>query len=54
VIVIRTARSGRHVTVFSTDNLRRRELRRGDFVELYGNWTRNGAFRAYDVDVIGY
>jgi hypothetical protein len=48
--VVRTGR--RYVTVFSTDNLRRREMRRGDVVDVYGSWTRDGVFRAYDVDVI--
>jgi hypothetical protein len=50
--VVRDGR--RYITVFSTDNLRRRELRRGDVVDVYGSWARNGVFRAYDVDVVGY
>lgn len=47
--VIRTERSGRFVTVVSRD---RRHVRRGDYVELYGDWSRRGIFRADDVDLI--
>lgn len=47
--VIRTVGTGRFVTVVSRD---RRNVRRGDYVELYGDWSRRGVFRADDVDLI--
>lgn len=46
-------RNGEYVTVI----LPRRAgyVRPGDYVELYGDWSRRGAFAAYDVDVLrGY
>jgi hypothetical protein len=48
--VVRNEASGSFVTVISAD--RRREVRPGDYVELYGDWSRNGVFRARDVDVL--
>jgi hypothetical protein len=50
--VVRNDATGSFVTVVSRD--RRHDVRAGDYVELYGDWTR-GVFRAYDVDIIdGY
>jgi len=48
--VIRNEASGSFVTVISAD--RRRNVRPGDYVELYGDWSRNGVFRARDIDLI--
>jgi hypothetical protein len=48
--VIRNEASGSFVTVISAD--RRRNVRPGDYVELYGDWSRNGIFRARDIDLI--
>lgn len=48
--VIRDQSTGRWVTVVSREPLRR--MRRGDFVEVDGEWTRPGVFRAYDVDLL--
>jgi hypothetical protein len=48
--VIRDDASGMFVTVIARDRAR---VRRGDYVELYGDWTRRGVFRADDVDLIG-
>jgi hypothetical protein len=47
--LLRNDSTGRHVTVSMRDNER---VRRGDYVELYGDWSRGGVFRAYDVDVV--
>lgn len=49
--VLRDRSTGRFVTVVSREPLRR--MRRGDYVEVDGEWTRRGVFRAYDVDLIG-
>ncbi|HVS31716.1 MAG TPA: hypothetical protein VMS98_09695 [Thermoanaerobaculia bacterium] len=46
--VIRNEATGSYVTVVMRD--RRREVRPGDYVELYGDWSRSGLFTAYDVD----
>jgi hypothetical protein len=48
--VLRDDASGRFVTVVSREPLRR--MRRGDFVEVYGDWARRGVFRADDVDLV--
>jgi hypothetical protein len=48
--VIRNEASGSFVTVISADN--RRNVRAGDYVELYGDWSRNGVFRARDIDLV--
>ena len=48
--VVRNEASGSFVTVAARD--RRGEVRPGDYVELYGDWSRGGVFRAYDVDVV--
>lgn len=50
--VIRNEASGSFVTVVMRD--RRREFRPGDYVEVYGDWSRSGVFRAYDVDLLDY
>jgi hypothetical protein len=47
--VIREERSGRYITVLDRDDDR---VRRGDYVELNGEWSRDGLFRAYDIDVL--
>ena len=48
--VVRNEATGSFVTVVNRD--RRREVRPGDYVEIYGDWTRSGFLRAYDVDLI--
>ena len=48
--VMRDQSTGRWVTVVSREPLR--QMRRGDFVEVDGEWVRNGIFRAYDVDLL--
>ena len=47
--VLRNERTGHYVTVVMRD--RRLDVRPGDYVELYGDWSRN-VFRAYDVDLL--
>lgn len=47
--VLRDERSGRYITVLDRDDDR---VRRGDYVELNGEWGRGGVFRAYDIDVL--
>jgi hypothetical protein len=47
--VVRDDNSGRFITVVNTD---RRRVRRGDYVEVYGDWSRRGLFRAWEVDVL--
>lgn len=49
-LVVRDERTGGRVTVLSNENIRRRDLRRGDLVEVDGNWVGRGVFRAFDVD----
>lgn len=49
--VLRDRSTGRFVTVVSREPLRR--MRRGDIVEVDGEWTHRGVFRAYDVDLLG-
>jgi len=48
---LRDARSGRTITVDLRGN-QDRQLRRGDYVELSGRWTRDGIFSAYRIDDI--
>ncbi len=48
--VVRNEASGSFVTVEMRD--RRRDVRAGDYVELEGEWTRSGLFRAYDVNLL--
>jgi hypothetical protein len=48
--VLRDRSTGRFVTVVSREPLRR--MRRGDIVEVDGEWTRPGVFRAWDVDLL--
>ena len=50
--VIRNEATGSFVTVVMRD--RRRDVRPGDFVEMYGDWSRSGLFQAYDVDLLDY
>ncbi|HEX6179117.1 MAG TPA: hypothetical protein VF057_12210, partial [Thermoanaerobaculia bacterium] len=51
--VIRNEATGSYVTVLNSD--RRRDVRSGDYVEVVGDWSRAGVFRAYDVDLLdGY
>ncbi|HUP49708.1 MAG TPA: hypothetical protein VNA04_13055 [Thermoanaerobaculia bacterium] len=48
--VLRNEATGSFVTVLMRD--RRRDVRPGDYVELYGDWSRSGLFQAYDVDLL--
>lgn len=48
--VIRNDATGSFVTVILRD--RREDVRAGDYVELYGDWSRNGVFQAHDVDLL--
>lgn len=48
--VIRNEATGSFVTVVAAG--RERHVRAGDYVELYGDWSRNGVFRARDIDLI--
>lgn len=50
--VMRNDATGSFVTVFMRDRDARRELRSGDYVEVYGDWSRNGLFQAYDIDLL--
>ncbi len=50
--VLRDDRTGRHVTVVTRD--RRERVRRGEYVEVTGDWARRGVFEAYDVDRLDY
>lgn len=50
--VIRNEASGSFVTVINRD--RRGSIRAGDYVEVYGDWSRSGVFQARDVDRLGY
>lgn len=50
--IVRNDRTGSFVTVVMRD--RRRDVRAGDYVELYGEWSRSGVFHAYDVDLLDY
>jgi hypothetical protein len=47
--VVRNDASGSFVTVVMRDRYPD-NIRPGDYVEITGDWTRNGVFRAYDVD----
>ena len=49
--VVRNEASGSFVTV-RADGYEADRVRAGDYVELYGDWTRSGYFRAHDVDLI--
>ena len=51
VFTMRDERTGRFVTVVMRD--RDERVRRGDFVEVDGRWSRSGVFEAYDVDRLG-
>ena len=50
--VVRNDATGSFVTVISRD--RRANIRPGDYVEVEGEWRRNGLFTAYDVDLLDY
>lgn len=47
--VVRNEATGSFVTVILRDR-RPDDIRPGDFVELYGDWSRYGVFAAYDVE----
>ncbi|HKR65172.1 MAG TPA: hypothetical protein VJZ00_15685 [Thermoanaerobaculia bacterium] len=49
--VIRNEASGSFVTVATRDRYRE-DVRAGDYVELTGDWTRNGLFEARRVDIV--
>lgn len=51
--VVRNEATGSFVTVVMRDR-GRDPVRAGDYVELGGDWTRNGLFEAYRVDIIDY
>lgn len=51
--VVRNEATGSFVTVVMRDR-RPDNVRAGDYVELYGDWTRSGVFQAYDVDRLDY
>lgn len=51
--VVRNEATGSFVTVVTRDREADR-LRAGDYVELYGGWTRSGLFEARDVDLVDY
>ena len=48
--VVRNDATGSFVTVVNRD--RRRDVRPGDYVEVYGDWSRSGVLQAYDVDLL--
>lgn len=48
--VVRNDATGSFVTVVARD--RGTDVRPGDYVELSGEWTRGGAFQAWDVDLL--
>lgn len=48
--VIRNEATGSFVTIELRD--RRQDVREGDYVELRGDWSRSGVFRAVDVDLL--
>jgi hypothetical protein len=50
--VVRNDATGSYVTVVERD--RGMDVRPGDYVELSGDWTRGGIFRAWDVDLLDY
>lgn len=52
ILVLRNEATGSFVTVDLRD--RRHNVRRGDYVEVQGEWTRGGIFRARDLDVLDY
>jgi len=54
-LVLRDRRSNALITVDMRATARRsridlNDLRRGDLVSLNGNWSRDGVFRAYEID----
>ena len=56
-LLLREERTGRVLNVDMRDTARRsridlNDLRRGDRVSLNGNWSRNGVFRAYEIDSV--
>ncbi len=51
--VVRNDASGSFVTVVARDR-RWDDVRPGDYVEIAGDWTRNGVFQAYQVDIVDY
>lgn len=50
--VMRNDATGSFVTVVMRD--RYRDVRPGDYVEIYGDWTRSGVFQAYEVERVDY
>jgi len=51
--VVRNEATGSFVTVVHNDR-GRDPVRAGDYVELGGDWSRNGVFEAYRVDIVDY
>jgi hypothetical protein len=51
--VVRNDATGSFVTIVMRDR-GRDPVRAGDFVELRGDWTRDGVFEAYRVDIVDY
>jgi hypothetical protein len=56
-LLLRDDRSNRVINVDMRDTARRsridlNDLRRGDRVSLNGNWSRDGVFRAYEIDSV--
>jgi hypothetical protein len=51
--VVRNEATGRWVTAVIRDR-RMADLRRGDYVELSGDWRRNGVFDAYRIHLVDY
>lgn len=48
--LVRDSRTGRRVRIDNRDG--RLRVREGDYVEVSGEWSRSGLFRAYDVDIL--
>ena len=51
--VVRNEATGSFVTIIHRDR-GRDAVRAGDYVELRGDWTRDGVFEAYAVDIVDY
>ncbi|HYC61998.1 MAG TPA: hypothetical protein VEK79_20775 [Thermoanaerobaculia bacterium] len=51
--VVRNEATGSFVTIIMRDR-GRDPVRAGDYVELRGDWARDGAFEAYAVDIVDY
>jgi hypothetical protein len=49
--VVKNAATGSFVTIIMRDR-GRDPVRSGDYVELRGDWTRDGVFEAYSVDIV--